>query len=55
MKYFSIVFKRLGSDFAIITMSSTRNHQEHIDQLEAYRKYYPNHQEYFIREHLEVA
>lgn len=55
MKYFSLVFRRIGdNDFIIIGMSSTTNEQEHIDQMEAYRKYYSNNQEYFLREHMEV-
>lgn len=55
MHYFAMVLKRVGSsDFGIITMSHTTNEQEHIDQMENYRKYYNNHQEYFLREFCEV-
>jgi len=53
--HYWLVFKRVGAiDFAIISIHHTKIEQEHIDALESLKSYYKNHQEYFIREFLEV-
>lgn len=54
IKYFVIVFMKRGKDdFSIITMSSTTDEQEHIDQVAGYKKYYGDDNGYFVREHKE--